>query len=161
MFTQSTFGRAVDSVLMPRLPELGPGTPNVAMRDLLVRVEVSPACAAGLWLYHDFLDESHAISQDLHTAEGSFWHAILHRREPDAANSKYWWRQVGAHPVLEQLTREAPALGFAYTTPAAFVDFCERVRGSETADEELAKRVQLLEWQLLFNWCWRKQEERA
>ena len=28
-------------------------------------------------------------------------------------------------------------------------------------DEGLAKRVQLLEWQLLFDWCWRKQEERA
>lgn len=33
------------------------------------------------------------------------------------------------------------------------VDFCERVRGTGTADEELAKRVQLLEWKLLFNWC--------
>jgi hypothetical protein len=28
-----------------------------------------------------------------------FWHAIMHRREPDAANSKHWWRQVGTLPV--------------------------------------------------------------
>jgi hypothetical protein len=33
------------------------------------------AMLAGLWLWHDWLDESHAISQALHDATGSFWHA--------------------------------------------------------------------------------------
>src|SRR4029079_2010324 len=80
--------------------------------------------------------------------EGSFWHAIMHRREPDPSNSKYWWRLVGPHPALKRL-RDA---GVGCTTPEAFVDECERVRGS--ADEDRAKRVQLLEWQLLFDWCW-------
>src|SRR5258706_16358356 len=39
------------------------------------------AMLAGLWLWHDWLDESHQISQSLHSATGSFWHAIMHRRE--------------------------------------------------------------------------------
>jgi hypothetical protein len=30
------------------------------------------------------------------------------------------------------------------------------VRGTGSPDEELAKQVQLMEWQLLFDWCWRK-----
>jgi hypothetical protein len=30
---------------------------------------------SGLWLWHDFLDRSHEISQAVHTASGSFWHA--------------------------------------------------------------------------------------
>ena len=85
----------------------------------------------------------------------SYWHAIMHRREPDAFKSKYWWRRVGAHPVLKQLAEQAPALGYNYTTPEAFVDFCEKVRGSGTAEEELAKRVQELEWRLLFDHCLR------
>jgi hypothetical protein len=156
MFDPSRYGPAAAALLAPRVPALGPGTPNAAVRDSLAQLVIAPECRAGLWLYHDYLDESHVVSQDLHTAEGSFWHAIMHRREPDAANSKYWWRQVGAHPVLEQLVRESPALGYAYTTPAAFVDYCERVRGSGLPDEDLAKRVQLLEWQLLFDWCFRK-----
>ena len=70
------------------------------------------ACRAGLWLAFDYLDESHEISQGLPTAEGSYWHAILHRREPDAANSNYWWRRVGDHPVFAQLAGVAVELAY-------------------------------------------------
>ena len=35
-------------------------------------------------------------------------------------------------------------------------DMAERVRGSGGPDEELAKRVQLLEWQLLFDYSFRQ-----
>lgn len=138
---------------IPRLPDLGPGTPVESLRgkiELAARDLPGP-CAAGLWLLFDFLDESHTISQDLHTPDGSFWHAIMHRREPDAFNSKYWWRKVGSHPVLKQLVERAPSLGYEFTNPLDFVDFCERVRGTGSADEDVAKRVQLLEWRLLFD----------
>lgn len=135
---------------------LGPGAPPALLRAKLKAAIalVPPACAAGLWLRFDFLDESHSISQeDEGNPNRDFWHAIMHRREPDAFNSKYWWRRVGAHPVLEQLRDRAPEAGYAYTTPEAFVDFCEKVRGSGSADEETARRVQELEWRLLFDHC--------
>ncbi|WP_088259844.1 hypothetical protein [Fimbriiglobus ruber] len=169
-FDPNAYGSAVAALVLPiRVAELGPGTPNAAARAALSAFdpsrdfaqpvrdrEAAQACLAGLFLYHDFHDEAHAISQDLPTAEGSFWHAILHRREPDPSNSKYWWRQVGSHLVLSRLASETPALGYSYTSPTAFVDFCERVRGGGTSEEELAKRVQALEWQLLFEHCYRK-----
>jgi hypothetical protein len=168
-FDPAGYGPAVAALIgEPRLMPLGPGQPDDAARAALGALDprsdlgkpvrdpdAARACHAGLWLYFDFLDESHTISQELHTAEGSFWHAIMHRREPDASNSKYWWRRVGAHPVLDSLREQAPALGYAFTTPEAFVDFCERVRGSGSRDEGLAKRVQLLEWQFLFGHCYR------
>ena len=168
-FNPTSYGPVVASLLAEsRLAALGPGIPDPDVRVELRRFDpqtdlgqpaidrdAARACLAGLWLYFDDLDESHTISQDLNTQEGGFWHAIMHRREPDAWNSKYWWRQVGSHPVISQLISEAPALGYDYTSPKDFVDFCERVRGTGSTDEDLAKRVQLLEWQLLFEHCFR------
>jgi hypothetical protein len=136
---------------------LGPGPPAGSLRARIAAVARSlpPACAAGLWLRFDFLEESHTISQeDEGNPDRDFWHAIMHRREPDPGNSKYWWRRVGKHPVLAQLRDRAPEVGYTFTTPEAFVDLCERVRDTGSAEEEVAKRVQQLEWELLFAWCY-------
>lgn len=156
VFEPAKYGPEVAALLAePRLMPLGPGTPVHTVRDRIVAAPVPDTCRAGLWLYFDFLDESHRISQaDERDPDHNFWHAVLHRREPDAWNSKYWWRRVGPHPVLDRLREQAPRLGYRYTSPEAFVDFCEQVRGRGTTDEDLARRVQLLEWQLLFDWCW-------
>jgi hypothetical protein len=137
---------------------LGPGTPAESLRAKIKAASalLPPACAAGLWLRFDFLDESHAISQeDEGNPDRDIWHAIMHRREPDAFNSKYWWRRVGSHPVLKLLAEQAPSLGYNYTNPFDFVDFCEKVRDTGTPAEDLAKSVQNLEWQLLFDHCYR------
>jgi len=61
------------------------------------------AMLAGLWLWHDWLDESHTISQALHDQTGSFWHAIMHRREGDFSNSKYWYAKADDHPILPSI----------------------------------------------------------
>jgi hypothetical protein len=167
-FDPTIYGPLVAPLLADdRLPELGPGRPHIAMKPTLqiltleklfpsgiVDSDMARACLAGLWLWHDFLDESHAISQDIDTPTGSWWHGILHRREPDAANAKYWFRRIGPHPIVERLASEAPALGYAYQNPLVFVDFCEAARGIGSADEDLAQRVQRLEWRLLFDFCW-------
>jgi hypothetical protein len=116
---------------------------------------MAACCRSGLWLAFGFLDESHVISQGIDTAEGSFWHAIMHRREPDASNSKYWWRRVGEHPVFALLAGEAARLGWKSWDPAAFVDECEKERGSGSERETLLREVQRAEWQRLFDWCHR------
>ena len=95
------------------------------------------ALQAGLWLYVDELDRSHEISQGMHNATGSYWHAIMHRREGDFSNSKYWYRNAGSHPAMA---------GF---DPYAFVDRVARVDGDP---EELVTQQQH-EWQALFEWC--------
>jgi hypothetical protein len=122
---------------------------------------------AGLWLYFGFEAEAHEIAQELPTPEGNFWHAIIHRREPDAWNANYWFQRVGRHAVFEPLADQAAALAQQHPAagyvpgkrwdPSAFVDFCETARrqpGSEA--EALAREVQLAEWQLLFEYCARK-----
>src|SRR4051812_32508299 len=67
---------------------------------------------SGLFLYFSCLDEAHTLAQGLSTAEGSFWHGIMHRQEPDAANAGYWFRRVGRHPIFRALHTEAHRLRF-------------------------------------------------
>jgi hypothetical protein len=103
---------------------------------------------AGLWLLANDLDRSHKISQELETAEGSFWHGIMHRREGDYANSKYWFRRVGRHPVYAHIAPD--------WDPAAFVDRVEAcVVGGDGDRRELA-RMQQREWECLFEHCWKQ-----
>lgn len=165
-FDPENYGPVFAGLLRPpRLMPLGPGTPNQSARGQLDQLaaafnhakvhdgDMADCCRAAVWLLHDFADQAHAICQEIHTPSGSWWHAILHRREPDYGNSKYWFHRVGAHPLLPTLAAATPALGYTFTSPEAFVDFCEQARG---ADEALARQVQQLEWQLLFDWCYRR-----
>jgi len=163
---------------------LGPGKPNAIARPLLESMtlerafaphpigdrNMAQACLAGLWLYHDFLEESHAISQQIRTATGSFWHGLMHRREPDSWNSKYWFERVGQHPVFPTLCNSAreladndaplPETRFLVEqnrwNPFAFIDLCEAARLGKTSAESLCRRIQLKEWRLLFDFCYRQ-----
>jgi hypothetical protein len=68
-----------------------------------------PLVLAGLWLLAGDLERSHSISQDHHSADGSMWHGVMHRREGDFGNAKYWFRQAGNHPVYTQLRQRLAA----------------------------------------------------
>ncbi len=108
-------------------------------------------CFSAVWLLCDFLDESHTISQGISTQSGSFWHGIMHRREGDFSNAKYWFRKVGEHPVYERL---AAAAGEDSWAPFDFVDACEQAVRSGGAGAERCRELQQMEWELLFDYCY-------
>jgi hypothetical protein len=128
--------------------------------DLFPKARSPEGAMAGLYLYFSCQAEAHAIAQDLNTTEGTFWHGIVHRQEPDAFNSGYWFRRVGKHPVFSALRDEARGLGYdsgQQWDPLAFIEYCEAARVRPGSKEEgLAMQVQLVEWQLLFDYCVRE-----
>jgi hypothetical protein len=127
-----------------------------AARDAIAAAPVTELARAGLYLYAGLWDEAHEVAQSIETPEGSYWHAIAHRQEPDAGNSSYWFRQVGQHPIFPALAERAaaiePSLSGAWN-PYAFIDYCERAARQPGSDlERRAIDIQQAEWELLFDY---------
>jgi hypothetical protein len=187
-FDPACYGSVIAGLLREKhLMPLGPGKPNQSIQSQLAALtpqtafeplairdqNMASACLAGLWLYHNFLDESHRISQEIETSTGSYWHGILHRREPDYANAKYWFRKVGDHPIYKPLTAAAAEIAASAEAhpsaallakqsnwdPFAFIDLCEASLTGSSPCEMFCRQVQQKEWELLFDYCYRKATE--
>jgi len=134
-----------------------PNKPRVSASGMLV----------GLWLWHDGLEESHRISQSMSDSTGSFWHAIMHRREGDFSNSKYWYARTSGHPVFQTLAahagpivNRAPAdkmllrLVTSGWNPNMFVDLVQEICDRpDDSRRPVAVALQRIEWKTLFDYC--------
>jgi hypothetical protein len=139
--------------------------------DVPVKSSDDAACVlSALWLWHDYLDESHTISQRVEDPTGSFWHAIMHRREGDFGNSKYWYAKCRSHPMLESIAAQANPIiaradadkGLLRLTMSgwngpAFVDYVQSVHESPSDPRyPIAVALQQVEWRALFDHCVRQ-----
>jgi hypothetical protein len=136
------------------------------------------AVKSGVLLIHDFLESSHSISQSIEGAgihnNGDYWHALMHRREPDFGNSKYWFRRVGTHPVFSDLSIAAVSLASTSHCSEvsswvdrltsrgwdafAGVDFFQEAHQAARQGSELhlfAEKLQMVEMLLLLRQSWR------
>lgn len=137
---------------------------NAKVEELFAAARAPRGALAGLYLYFSCRDEAHEVAQSDHSAEGSYWHAIVHRQEPDAGNSSYWFHRVGEHAVFPALLERARAIETAHPgadlhlsgawDPIAFIRVCERARREKGSElEQAALEIQRAEWQLLFDHC--------
>lgn len=78
-----------------------------SLSSLLPGAQAPEAAVSGLLLLAGCWDDSHKVSQAIASQEGSYWHALAHRIEPDSSNAGWWFGQVGAHPIFPQLYRKA------------------------------------------------------
>lgn len=127
------------------------------------------ALKSGLFLWNDALDDSHDISQGLSNNTGSYWHGIMHRREPDYSNAKYWFGRVGTHPIFPKLRERAIAISKEVQNPSdsliqitqaienephwdayQFIDWCQAAENEPSSDAtQFLQQVQAEEIKLL------------
>jgi hypothetical protein len=122
-------------------------------KSLLVR--------GALYYAVDAFDPAHRIFQDEKSDLGSYWHGMMHRREADFDNARYWFRRAGGQPFFAKLHRaaseESALMGRqASWDPYLFTGECEQARfGAVEKNAELAK-LQRIEFEVLLDYCWRQ-----
>lgn len=91
---------------------------TATLREKIRLANVNEAARAGLFLHTGFWNEAHEVAQELHTPDGSYWHAFIHREEPDEFNAGYWFQKAGRHPVMLQMGPNWDRNAFVRATPA-------------------------------------------
>jgi hypothetical protein len=128
---------------------------------------MAAAVRAGLLTRADLFHEAHQVSQDIATPTGSYWHGILHRREPDYGNARYWFDRVGSHPAFPELAAAVAAAAGA-SKPLAeltargrwdayrWIRLCEECADGDRADlREALERIEELEIAILLGFSYR------
>ncbi len=151
-------------------------SPEELLKGQTVKNETyAGAIKSGLLLWNDDLNDSHDISQGLSNNTGSYWHGIMHRREPDYSNAKYWFGRIGTHHIYPELRDCALSIFKKITNPSAalsnigdkiksnehwdpyqFIDWCAAAEKNLSSDvEQFLQQVQVEEIKLLLAYSYR------
>lgn len=131
---------------------------------LFTGVRSAGGALAGLLVIAGCWAEAHEVASELDTPEGCYWHALIHRMEPDTWNSNYWFGRVGQHPLFPALLERARAIAARPAHAAIqlgrqwdskrFNELCEEARMSTDASfVKAVEEIHSIEVHLLWDWC--------
>ncbi len=109
----------------------------------------------------DALGAAHRIFQDDASDIGSYWHGVLHRREADFDNARYWFRRAGKLPISDRMHAAAapvsPTMAKQNLWDAYLLTgMCEQAKFGDAEAAPECLRLQRIEFDELLDFCWRK-----
>ena len=116
---------------------------------------------AGLFYYHNALDDSHKQAAKDEGDAAAYWHGMVHRREGDFENARYWMRRAGEQPVFQEMhsraSDAAPQMGRqGHWDPFLFIHLCEQYKYGETEYKKEIGHLQRVEFEVMFDYVWRQ-----
>ena len=116
---------------------------------------------AALFYYHNALPDSHREAQKDEGDLAAYWHGMVHRREGDFENARYWMRRAGEQPVFQEMQARAsdgaPHMGRqANWDPYLFITLCEQYKYGEHEYKKEIGHLQKVEFAAMFDYVWRQ-----
>ena len=120
-----------------------------------------PLLRAGLFYFHNALADAHKEVSKAESPEASYWHGMVHRREGDFENARYWMRRTGEHPAFQEMQSRAsdasPNMAKQYGwDPFLFIHLCEQYKYGETTYKKELGHLQKVEFSVIFDYVWRQ-----
>ncbi len=130
------------------------GGKEIADAKTFALVRGALLCAA------DALDAAHRIFQDDPSDLGSYWHGVMHRREGDFDNARYWFRRAGRLPIFSRMHETAAPVSATMAkqpTWDAYVltGMCEQAKFGDHGAAPECVILQRVEFDELLAYCWR------
>ena len=109
----------------------------------------------------DALDAAHRIFQDDPSDLGSYWHGVMHRREGDFDNARYWFRRAGRLPVFGRMHEAAAQVSPTMARQSGWDGYvltglCEQAKFGDHGAISECVGLQRVEFDELLAYCWRK-----
>jgi hypothetical protein len=120
-----------------------------------------PLLRAGLYYFHNALDYSHREAQKVEGDTAAYWHGMVHRREGDFENARYWMRRAGEHPAFQEMQHRASD-GAPHMArqpnwdPFLFISLCEQFKFGEAEYKKELAHLQREEFAVMFDYVWRR-----
>ena len=120
-----------------------------------------PLLRAGLFYYHNAIEDSHREAAKGEGDLAAYWHGMVHRREGDFDNARYWMRRAGEQPVFQEMHGRsadgAPNMNRQSNwDPSLFINLCEQYKyGAHEYKKEIGT-LQRVEFAVMFDYVWRR-----
>ena len=127
----------------------------------IAKPKLFPLVRGALLYAVDALDDAHRIFQDEPGDLGSYWHGMMHRREGDFDNARYWFRRAGALPIFDRMHAAAAEVSANMAKQLSWdayllAGMCEQAKFGDGDAIPECQRLQRVEFEQVFDYTWRQ-----